>query len=533
MRTIFHTLILLALLTASSPAAVFQHTVPVATEKGQSQAFLWLPPQAKQIRGIVIGGMTLAERELAKDPAIRQACADQQLAIVFLKCGLAAADPQKVLDDLARASGYRESAVAPLFFVGHSAGGPQAKAAAIKYKDRCFGLVQYRGGIPGGAGSDIVPPGLPTLMMIGQFDEFGGTMRNAAGRETWEGGRDLLAAYRALDERNLASIVVEPGAGHFAWSDRNAAYLALFIRKAAQARIPDWPIDAAGPVTCKPIDPKTGWLTNLTINTPGQFPPAPYDQYTGDKSKAAWHFDKELADATVSYHAGGFGSKDQFIKWTDPAWVDAGARFFFTKLTWIGDGQTFEVHPVYSETYPTPQKDGQGPRWHTAGQPAGCSSAPIMVRRVSGPIIATNRNALRMQFDALAPATESSRVTFLAYSPGDREYRYTEQVGMMPRGFAGLTAGREQTISFPPIGNLKAVSPPIDLNATSDAGLPVEYHIAHGPAIIENGRLRIAEIPARASLPIEVKVVAWQFGRGIEPLVKTAKPVEQTILIEE
>jgi hypothetical protein len=29
-----------------------------------------------------------------------------------------------------------------------------------------------------------------------------------------------------------------------------------------------------------------------------------------------------------------------------------------------------------------------------------------------------------------------------------------------------------------------------------------------------------------------VKVVAWQFGRGVEPLVKTATPVEQTVLIE-
>lgn len=57
---------------------------------------------------------------------------------------------------------------------------------------RCFGLVQYRGGVPGG--EEAVPPNVPALMMIGQFDEFGGTLRNEAGRETWEGGRDALAA---------------------------------------------------------------------------------------------------------------------------------------------------------------------------------------------------------------------------------------------------------------------------------------------------------------------------------------------------
>jgi hypothetical protein len=56
---------------------------------------------------------------------------------------------------------------------------------------------------------------------------------------------------------------------------------------------------------------------------------------------------------------------------------------------------------------------------------------------------------------------------------------------------------------------------------------------AHGPAVVENGVLKIAELPTRARFPVSVKVVAWQFGRGIEPLVQTAQPVEQVILIEK
>jgi hypothetical protein len=39
----------------------------------------------------------------------------------------------------------------------------------------------------------------------------------------------------------------------------------------------------------------------------------------------------------------------------------------------------------------------------------------------------------------LAPATEGSRITFMVYSAPDTEYRYTELVGMMPRGFADNT----------------------------------------------------------------------------------------------
>ena len=184
-------------------------------------------------------------------------------------------------------------------------------------------------------------------------------MRREDGRETWEGGRDAVAAFRAENERNLASLVVEPGAGHFAWSDRNAACLALFIRKAAQACIPAaGPADRAEPVALRQIDCRGGWLTDLTIKTKGEFQPAPYDRYRGDKAKAAWHFDQQMAQATVAYHAGGFGKKDRFIKWNDPCWVDAGTRFFFTNLKWAGDGQTFEVHPVYDDAYPSPQPNG-------------------------------------------------------------------------------------------------------------------------------------------------------------------------------
>ncbi|HUT11511.1 MAG TPA: hypothetical protein VMY42_13505 [Thermoguttaceae bacterium] len=529
MRHVFRAGFILAFSAASVSAAVFQHTVPVTTSQGNAAAFLWIPPQAEEIRGVVMGGMTLVEREFAKDPQIRQACAQEQLAIVFLKCGLGATDPQRVLNDLAKVSGYRELSSVPLLFVGHSAGGPQAKACAIKMADRCFALVQYRGGVPGG--SESVPPGVPVLMMVGQFDEFGGTMRDPSGRETWEGGRDAMVAFRTQHERNLGSIVVEPGAGHFAWSDRNAAYLAMFLRKAAQARIADRPVDAKEPAGCRQIDHRSGWLTDLTIKTPGRVEPAAYDDYQGEKSEAAWHFDQEMAEATVAYHAGGFGKKDQFIKWNDPYWVDAGARFFFTRLTWVGDGQTLEVHPVYADVYPS-QYNGHGPRWPDAGKPVGRSTAPILVKHVSGPMVATGPNTLRMQFDNLAPATESSRVTFMAYSAGDAEYRYTEHVGMMPRGFKGLTNGEPQTITFPPIGDLKADSPPVPLKAVSSAGLPVEYYVAHGPATIVRGKLEIAELPLRATFPIAVKVVAYQFGRGIEPLLQTAEPVEQTIRIE-
>jgi len=517
--------------SARAADAVFQYRVAAPTAKADTAAFLWIPPEAKQVRGVLMAGMTLAERELVKDPQVRKACAREQLAIVFLKSGLGSVDLQKVLDELAKVSGYQELAAAPLFFVGHSAGGPQAKEAAVKMADRCFGVMQYRGGAPSW---DLpVPAGVPALMMLGQFDEFGKKMmRDESGRENWENGRDEMAAYRSKNPHNLGSVAIEPGAGHFAWSERSAAYFALFLQKAAQARIPQWAIDAKTPASCKTIDPSAGWLTDLTIAPAGKHPPTPYGDYRGDKAQAAWHFDRELAEATIAYHKG-LGKKDQFLRWTDPHWVDAGARVFFNDLKWIGDGQTFEVHPAYAESYPKVQKDGKGPRWPLAGQPVGHSQAPIQTRVVGGPVVAIGMNKFRMRCDALTPASDPGRATFLAFSEGDSEFRAAEQVGMMPKSFGGLKAGKEQKITFPPLGDQTSDAGPIPLQATSDSGLAVEYYVAFGPAVVENGKLKIAEMPARARYPIEVKVVAYQFGRGVPPLVATALPVEQTFRIQK
>ena len=511
--------------TSALPAvqAVFQYAVPVETQKTPSTAFLWIPPAAKQVRGVVIAGMTLMEREFVVDPHIRKACESESLALLFLKCGLQATDLQKALDDLAAASGYTELSKAPLAFVGHSAGGPQAQALAANMAARCFGLIQYRGGGP--FNGEPIAPGVPTLMMVGQFDEFGGTMRTAEGREgAWSGALDNFAKYRAADPGHLSGFVVEPGAGHFAWSERNGVYAGLWIRKAARARIPaTWPVDAKEPPALLTIDPKSGWLTSLDLREKSE--PSAASGFTGDTGRTAWTFDEELARATLAYHIG-LSRKDQFIKWNDPFWVDAGTRFFFTNLNWVGDGSTFEVHPSYSDTYPKPQENG-GPRWPQAGQPVGHASAPILVRPVSGPVVAAGPNTFRMRFDGLSPVEEGGRVTFLAYSAGDEEFRYTEQVGMMPRGFKGLGNGKDQTLTFPELPKLRSASATLDLKATSSAGLPVQYYVAYGPAVIADGKLKIAEVPARAKFPVPIKVVAWQFGSGVEPQVKSAAPVEQ------
>ncbi|MFP4356193.1 MAG: hypothetical protein ACLFUJ_13825 [Phycisphaerae bacterium] len=518
-------------------SAVFQYALDFEysrrDRKRTGRAHLWIPPSAQRVRGVVMAGFTSMERRFVKNGRIRRACASRELAIVFLDTGLSAAEVPELLRRFGDVSGYAELPRAPLLFVGHSAGGPQARDLAIQYAERCFGLIQHRGGLANG-----VPAEVPAIASVGQFDEFAGQMRDETGYEpAWQRALDATKQMRAEQPDKLVSFLLDAGAGHFHFSDREAEYLAMWIVKAAEARIPDgWasgPHPGQGPpVECVDLDPAGGWLTDLDLRDP-KHAPAPADEYTGDVAEAGWQFDEQLARAHVAFHAARpLDRKDQFLTWQDRTWIDVGTRIFLLDPEWVDDGQTFRLQPAYRDTVPEQHK-GRGPKWPRAGEPAGHSDAPIDLSVCTGPLVRVGPRKLRMQFDALNRPGERMRAFFIAFSPGDAEYRYTEHVGFMPRGFTGLTKGKDQTITFGPIDDLAADSGPMDLQAVSDSGLPVEYYVESGPARVVDGRLKIADLPARAKYPIEVRVVAYQFGSGIEPRVKSAEPVTQTFRITQ
>jgi hypothetical protein len=58
----------------------------------------------------------------------------------------------------------------------------------------------------------------------------------------------------------------------------------------------------------------------------------------------------------------------------------------------------------------------------------------------------------------------------------------------------------------------------------------VKFYVEIGPAIIENNRLVFTGIPPNARFPVEVKVVAWQWGTCEPPLFKLER-VSQTFKI--
>lgn len=367
MRIIVFTL---ALFCAVVRAEVYQFAVPAKDSAGKDiTAFLWVPPDADRLRGALIGGLTLMEPAFARDPLIRQACAAEKLAIVYFLPSLDAQFDykekgsstllQKALDDLAAVSGYRELAVAPLLPVGHSVGSMFATRVVCWNPSRCFGALPFKGGLPRPSNDpEATIAGVPVLVIKGQFEEFGpgpsGNLRDFEDRETaWKGMSNQLLRLREKDQHHLIAYLVEPGASHFAWSDRLAPYTALFIREAARQRIPDWSVDARQPVLCREINPAVGALTSANLGKEGSAALA--KAFRGDPKQAFWHLSLELAQIADHLHADLFSKQPQFVTFADPK---SGQPIFVghdlrLKLSanWVGP-DTFQVAGTFLANAP-------------------------------------------------------------------------------------------------------------------------------------------------------------------------------------
>ena len=91
--------------------------------------------------------------------------------------------------------------------------------------------------------------------------------------------------------------------------------------------------------------------------------------------------------------------------------------------------------------------------------------------------------------------------------------------------------GAEQHLTFREIPDQPVGARSVKLQATSDAGLPVQYYVREGPAEIEGDSVVFTGIPPRSRMPVSVTVVAWQLGRGGASPVKRATPVARTFHI--
>jgi len=538
-----------SLVCAACPAqaAVDQWSVPVTSvTSGETndhpKAFLWIPPGCKRVRAVVVGQHNMLEQGILEDPAFRKTLSDLGFAEVWVtpmfnmvfRFDQGAGDQfTQMMMDLAKESGYSELQYAPIVPIGHSAAASYPWNFGAWSPDRTLAILSVHGDAPltnlTGSGQknpdwgDRTIDGVPGLMAMGEYEWGDARMTPAL---------DYVAKHPAAP----ISVLCDAGNSHFSASDELIQYLGLFLRKAAQYRLPSTaPLD--GPVTLKPVAPKQGWLVDRwRFQNPPTAPPAPYDKYAGNRTQAFWCFDKEMADATEAYYTRQRGKLPQLVSVVQGGktipYVDGfyGVTIPFEPLA---DGVSFHLSGTFLDTVP------KGGPEHWTGLPAGSAighatgGGPVTINRICGPLAQTGPDTYSIRFYRMGMnnSKRTSVIWFLIRQRGDAKYKEIEEQAAMNIPYPN-TKGTPQLITFPEIQNQKERAKFLRLKATSDAGVPVYYYVEEGPAEVTHGNvLAFNPIPPRAKFPVKVTVVAWQYGRTFDPYLESATPVTQTFYI--
>jgi hypothetical protein len=519
-------------LAVPATAAEWQWSVP----NGEGRAYLWIPPSCRQVRAVVVANHNMIEQGILEHPTMRRTLSDLGFAEMWVVPGMdikfdfnngAGEAFEQLIGALAQESGYDELRTAPVVTLGHSANATWPWNFAAWNPNRTLAVLSVHGDGPQttltGYGRANVDwgnrniDGVPGLMVMGEYE--------------W--GEPRLApalAFRAKYPNAPLAFLADAGHGHFDYSDELVAYLAMFIRKATKFRLP-----LRGSIALRPIDPKKGWLIDRwRKDKPPLAPSAPYAKYKGDLQQACWGFDREMAWATERYYAAARGKKPQLLSITDgetPVEKGSGEPVTPRAILW-SDGLTFRLKTEFVEV--VPKDNGKAAFWTglTPGNFIGHSSnGPIRLSKIVGPAVQIAPDTLKIALGRAqyTPDRRNNDVWIWAHHPGDKRYK-----SIVQQAKVRLTPNREgveQHLTFPVIPDQKVGTKTLKLGATSDPGLPVSYFVVSGPVEVEGDTLRFTPIPPRAKFPVKVIVVAWQWGRSVEPKVQAAAPVTREFII--
>jgi len=519
--------------------AVWQWSVPL----GNGRAFLWIPEDCRQIRAVVAGQNNMIEQGILEHPRFRREMTRLGLAEIFIappfdtwqeatNNDTANEQFNAMLKSFAADSGYDELEFAPIVPIGHSAMASYPWNFAAWNPGRTLAILSVHGdspqtklvgnGRPNVDWGDRNINGIPGLMVMGEY-------------EWWEARLASLNPFRAKFPGTPIALLAEPGRGHFDYSDDLVNFLALFIRKSAEQRLPE-EVAPGQPPVLKPIDPRASWLVQRwNLNQRRTLPPAPFAKFAGDQSEAFWAFDRQTARAIQNYRANQTGKSSQLLGFLQDGRIvpqtDTHNQVSL-KFQPDADGLTFHLAATFLDTVDGGSKNTT--RWTglPAGSPIGhASSGAITISHISGPFEKISESTFRVRFDRVASTTDrrNSDLWLLAEHPGDAKYKSIVQQALLK--LPVFNEGADQHITFASLPNQGIGTKSLNLNASSDSGRPVHFYVREGPAEVEGDTLRFTRIPPRATFPIRVTIVAWQLGCAGEPKLKTAKPVEGGFLL--
>lgn len=514
-------------------AAEWQWSVEIpgivsAETNGHPQAFLWIPSDCRQVKAVIIGTHNMTEETLFENALFRKQMSEAGIALVWITPGwdqkwdVATGCQQafeKLMEDLAAASGYGELAYAPVVPFGHSAMATFPWNFAAWNPERTLAIVSFHGDAPRtnltGYGRENLEwgrnrniDGIPGLMIEGEY-------------EWWEARVNPALAFRMMYPESCISFLCDAGRGHFDIADRTAAYIALFLQKALAYRLPRT-YDPNKPVNLKKLNPQEGWLAERwRPSLKKRAKAAPYAQYAGDPHDAFWYFDGEMAEMTEARYRQEWGKKPQYL-----GFMQAGQLLFYNPQSHVRvaarflpeeDGLTFHLKAVYTDSLHALLSGD-----HALGKPE--------ITRICGPVQKVNDTTFRVCFYRMGMYNQrrTGDICLLASQDGDHRYKSAVQELSFRIPFR-QTEGKRQCILFPGIDDVKEGTEAVVLAATSDCGLPVYYYVKEGPAENVENKVVFTSIPPRAKFPVKVTVVAWQYGIAGE--VQTAEPVERSFYI--
>lgn len=471
--------------------------------------YLWLPPSCQaNVRGIVMVSHTVAEAQFVRDTNIRRVCDQEQLAILYFNSSpisnfgnpsLNAVDTvfiNRTLQKMASITGFPELEFAPWITFGHSTSSAFARNLAWWKPQRTAAAMIFKGGAfaqPNWTTNTIEQ--VPVVGISGEFEEFGPNGGSADPRNSpanyWAMADSIFKLKAATPSHNLNSMILMPGEGHFGMPQYSSGIISLWLKKAAQYRIPTDTFATVGPVNLNVIDPNTGFLSDTVVfsGTPS-LDSAP--NFTGNVNLSYWWFDRELANAWKAHVTSQSGKSRQSITVTGgPIFQNAGL-FYRSSQNY---GSPFTLTATSSH------------------------NATVEAEVIAGPCLVTGP----LSFEFLASQSDQETVWINLYTPTDASNKLTHRTYLANRT---LQTGNTNTIAIPSVGpqNVGDAAP---ISTTATSGLPVEITLLSGPGYVAGGALYVLPFPTKTGTTNAIVRLGQGGGSGFE----TASPVTLVIPI--
>ena len=503
----------------------------------------------------------------------------------------AAAKMDSIIHAFAVMSNHPELINSPFIPMAHSAYMDFPFHVAMRDNTKCIAAIPIKSGVPNiynyykgstNGGSSYAPATDHTMKDVpllfyaqGNLPEtIDGMFKNGTGRLrpiTSSEGAGFTGIYRNDDGTGVYKPGMEYGGclkdiyeGHFNAMPRALHIIAMFIDKACAARLPDeYPTDPTVKPVLKSLDFTKGWLVDQNFfnskDTTKYNKPAPYNQFKGNKKGTEWYFDEEMARtceqiALTEY----FKQVEQFtilkLDGTPDTLFEAvysyhakdGAKFLdSTNILRLKVSSFDKPWPI--DTASANTKDSlKVPMKLSTNMllQAGLTSLPITNLPVKTRCNASCYKDLGI--DSAGNLTFKLRYTRFSPSPGGYTQSYislykegNDTVAASLRNVridrtqSTMTGFKSQTITFPKINSIDVNTRAVTLKATASSGLPVEYFVRSGPAVIVGNQLVITQIPDGIKFPIPIVIGAYQVGTtGASTGIYAAGPVYNTVWMD-